>query len=226
MAQNLVINGITYNGVQSLEMTNDSGEKVLYTEGGSGGGGDPSLPAGWQRCDFIQFNGSQMVDTGIIGNQDTQILASFTWENSTQRYLLGCAHADNTAAITAYMNGSWRFGNKVASKSIGIKNPLLPYSALLNKTTIGATSGVTTISGVNDFETIGTLVFGGCRSSNGNYPTTGIVGKGLRLIIWQAGERALDLIPVTDGTVYRFWDTVGQKFHDSVTSTPLGGGNF
>lgn len=38
MAHNLVINGITYPGVESLEMTTDGGEKVLYTEGGGGGG--------------------------------------------------------------------------------------------------------------------------------------------------------------------------------------------
>ncbi len=34
MAQNLVINGVTYNGVNSLEMVNADGEKVIYTEGG------------------------------------------------------------------------------------------------------------------------------------------------------------------------------------------------
>ena len=184
------------------------------------------LPGGYRRCDFIQFDGSNMIDTGIIGDQDTQIFASFTWENSTQRYLLGCAHADNTAAITAYMNGSWRFGDKVASKSFSLKNPLLPFSALLNNTTIGSTSGVTAISGVNDFETIGTLLFGACRSSNGSVPSTGIVGKGFRLVIWKNGERVLELIPVTDGSTYRFWDVIGKKFHDSVTSTPLDGGNW
>lgn len=47
MPQNLVINGITYNGVQSLEMTNDSGEKVLYTEGGSSSGVDEGTNAEW-----------------------------------------------------------------------------------------------------------------------------------------------------------------------------------
>lgn len=215
----------------TLEITENGEYDVTAYEGvsvqvaGSGGSG-PDLPEGYQRCDFIQFNGSNMVDTGIIGDQDTQIFASFTWENSTQRYLLGCAHADNTAAITAYMNGSWRFGDKVASKSFSLKNPLLPFSALLNNTTIGSTSGVTTISGVNDFETIGTLLFGACRSSNGSVPSTGIVGKGFRLVIWKHGERLLELIPVTDGSAYRFWDVIGKKFHDSITSTPLDGGNW
>lgn len=194
---------------------------------GKTAGGGSDLPDGYKQCDYIQFSGTQWVDTGIIGNQDTQICASFTWENDTQRYLLGCAHADNTAAITVYMNGSWRFGNKVASKNISVKNPMLPYSALLNKTTIAATSGITSISEVNDFETIGTLLFGGCRSSNGNYPTSGIVGKGLRLIIWQNNERVLELMPVTNGNgEYRFWDLIGRKFFDSVTNSSLGGGNW
>ena len=218
---------ITENG--EFDIVPDDGytlSKVALTVKVSGDSGDDDLPTGYRRCDFIQFNGSNMVDTGIIGDQDTQIFASFTWENSNQRYLLGCAHADNTAAITAYMNGSWRFGDKVASKSFSLKNPMLPFSALLNNTTIGSTSGVTAISGVNDFETIGTLLFGACRSSNGSVPSTGIVGKGFRLVIWKHGERVLELIPVTDGSAYRFWDVIGRKFYDSVTSTPLDGGNW
>lgn len=32
MAQNLVIGGVTYNGVESMEMTNSSGEKIVYVE--------------------------------------------------------------------------------------------------------------------------------------------------------------------------------------------------
>lgn len=229
MAQNLVIDGVTYNGVESLELTNAAGEKVTYTEGGTGGtgGGDPDLPAGWRRVDFIQFSGSQWVDTGIIGNQDTQISASFTWENSTQRHLFGCASSDNTKSITSYMNGSWRFGNKYASKSIGTKNPMLPYGVLVNKTTIGVTSSVTSISGVNDFETVGTLLLGGARDADGTLPGVGITGKVFHFYVWQGEEQVLKLVPVTNGQgVYSFWDLIGRKFHDSVTSTPLEGGNL
>jgi hypothetical protein len=36
--------------------------------------------------------------------------------------------------------------------------------------------------------------------------------------------QVLKLIPVTDGSTYRFWDVVGKKFHDSITDTPLEGG--
>ena len=202
-------------------------EDIVVTATGGGGGGESGLPAGYRRCDYIQFSGTQLVDTGVIGTQDTQIWASFTWESSTQRHLYGCASSDNTKSITSYMNGSWRFGNKYASKSSGTKNPMLPYSVLMNKTTIGVTNSVSTISGVNDFETVGTLLLGGARDSDGTLPSVGITGKVYSFRLWQGAARVLNLIPVVsaDG-VYKFYDTVSGTFFDSITDTPLGGGDL
>ena len=197
---------------------------VVAAKGGGGGSGD--LPAGYSRVDYIQFNGASWIDTGIIGTQDTQINARFTWENSTQRHLFGCTSSDNTASITSYMNGSWRFGNKSATKTFSNKNPMLPYSALVNKTTISITNSATSISGVNTFETVGTLLLGGARDSDGTLPSVGIVGKVYFFAIWQGEELVLKLVPVTDGTVFRFYDMVSKAFFDSITDTPLGGGNL
>lgn len=191
----------------------------------TGGGGE--LPTGYTRCDYIQFNGSSWIDTGIIGTQDTQINARFTWENSTQRHLFGCTSSDNTKSITSYMNGSWRFGNKSATKTFSNKNPMLPYSALVNKTTISITNGATAISGVNAFETVGTILLGGARDSDGSLPSVGIVGKVYFFAIWQGEELVLKLMPVVseDGT-YRFFDMVTKDFFDSITDTQLDGGNL
>ena len=193
------------------------------------GGGDSidGLPSGYARADFIQFTGKELIDTGIIGNQDTQINTSFTWESTTQRHLFGCASADNTASITSYMNGSWRFGNKTSSKNFSTKNPKLPYSALINKTTVSINSSISSISGVNDFETVGTLLLGGARDSDGTLPTVMITGKVFYFILWQGEELVLKLVPVynADG-VYRFFDLVSKTFFDSITDTPLSGGNF
>lgn len=205
-----------------------SGAAIVGTmSGGGGGGGESGLPAGYRRCDYIQFSGTQLVDTGIVGNQDTQIWASFTWESSTQRHLYGCASSDNIKSITSYMNGSWRFGNKYASKSFSTKNPMLPYSVLMNKTTISATNSVSAISGVNDFETVGTLLLGGARDSDATLPSVGITGKVYRFCLWQGGTLVRNLIPaVSADGVYRFYDTVGQTFFDSITDTPLDGGDW
>lgn len=192
-----------------------------------GGGGDSELPSGYSRVDFIEFSGDQLVDTGIIGNQDTQISASFTWGNATQNHLFGCASSDNTASVTSYMNGSWRFGNKSVTKTVNKNNTILPYAALVNKSRIGITGNNTSISGVNDFETIGTMLLGGARSSNGALPGSGLVGRVFYFNLWQGDEQVMKLVPVVsaDG-VYRFWDMVSKTFFDSITDTPLDGGNL
>lgn len=187
---------------------------------GSGSGETPE----YTRVDYIQFNGNQLVDTGIIGNQDTQICASFTWESSTQRHLYGCASSDNTASITSYMNGSWRFGNKSATKTFSSKEPKLPYSSLVNKTKISTANSNTNISGVADFETVGTLLLGGARDSDGSLPSVGIVGKVFYFYIWQGEEQVLKLVPVVNKEgVYGFLDEVSKNFFTSITDTPLEG---
>jgi hypothetical protein len=219
---------ITKNG--SVEITPDEGyalSKVTANVNVSGSSGDSDLPEGYRRCDYIQFTGSQWIDTGIVGNQNTQVNTCFTWENSTQRHLFGCASSDNTKSITSYMNGSWRFGNKSTSKSFSTKNPMLPYGALVNSTTISTTNSVTSISGVNDFETVGSLLLGGCRDADGTQPSVGITGKVFYFTLWQGVELVRKLIPVTDGNgVYRFWDLISKAFFDSITTTPLEGGNL
>ena len=76
MAQNLIINGITYNGVESLEMTNESGEKVLYTEGGAGGSVDPDPRDLYQRVEWIE-----------------------SAEEGTYPYMITDFYADNSAGV-------------------------------------------------------------------------------------------------------------------------------
>lgn len=187
---------------------------------------ESDLPEGYNKVDFIEFNGNQLIDTGIIGNQNIRIRSSFTWGSSTQNHVYGCASSDNTASITSYTNGSWRFGDKSATKTIVKNNTTLPYSTYVDKTTIGVTGSVTEISNVSDFETIDTLLLGGARNASGELPSSGIVGRIFLFKIWDGGTGVMSLIPVTDGTVYRFWDEVSKTFFDSITDTPLDGGNL
>ena len=198
-------------------------EEIASIEGGGGGGGD--LPAGYSRVDYIQFDGTQTVDTGIICNQNTKIQLVFTRERSTQHYLYGVASSDNTASVTAYMGGSWRFGNKSASK-VPTTNANMIYSGLVDKSTVTITGGASAISGVNDFETVGSLLLGACRNSNGTVGESQFIGKIFFFAISQGEEQVQKLVPVTDGTVFRFYDMVSGAFFDSITDTPLSGGNW
>jgi hypothetical protein len=187
---------------------------------------DSDLPDGYYRVDFIEFNGKQLVDTRLIGNQDTRIRTSFTWGSSTQNHVFGCASPDNTASITSYMNGSWRFGSNSVTKSITKNTNTLPYSAYVDKTTIGVTGSVTAISDVDDFETINTLLLGGARNSSGELPGTGLIGRIFYFYVWDGDTQIMKLVPVSNGTEYRFWDEVSKVFFDSINDTPLEGGNL
>lgn len=204
---------------------NKLNELLTILDGKAAGGG--GVLSGYTLCNYIQFTGEQYIDTGIKGNQNTQICASFVWENTTQCHLYGCTSTNNTASITAYMGGAWRFGNKSSNKTLSSKNVLLPYSSLVNKTTIGMLGSATAISGVNDFETVGTLLVGGARTSDGSLPTSGFMGKVFHFRLWENDEQVLNLVPVvSDDGVYRFFDTISKTFFDSVSDTPLDGGNL
>ena len=217
---------VTENGTYTVPDGVDGYSPVVVNVASSGGGDESGLPTGYSLVDFIEFNGKQLVDTGIIGNQDTQIQTRFTWGGATQNHVFGCASSGNTASITSYMNGSWRFGAKSVTKTIQKNNTLLPYEARVNKTMIGVTGSNSTISDVADFETIDTLLLGGARNASGALPSSGIVGRIWYFSVWDGSTQIMKLLPVTDGNVFRFYDMVSKTFFDSITDTPLGGGNL
>lgn len=200
-------------------------KRVLQGKAAGGGGGGSDLPEGYRRCDYIQFTGEQTVDTGIICNQNTKIQLAFTRERSTQHYMYGVASSDNTASVTAYMGGSWRFGNKSATK-VPTTNANMIYSGLMDKSNVMITGNASTISSVNDFETVGSLLLGACRNSSGTVGASQFIGKIFFFSMWEGDEQVLKLVPVTDGTAFRFFDMVSKTFFDSITDTPLEGGNL
>lgn len=191
----------------------------------AGGAGDPELPPGWWRCDYIQFDGKQTVDTGRKCTQNTRLRIDYTRERATQHYLFGHASEGNNASFTAYQGGSWRYGNKSVTKTVVTRADMV-YSAIMSSSEITITGSAQTITGVNDFETISTLTIGSCRNTDGSLGAPQYEGKVEMVQMWEEGELVLDLTPVTDGTAYAFWDTVSKKFYESITDTPLAGGNW
>lgn len=192
----------------------------------SGGGGDTSIPAGYARADYIQFTGEQIVDTGVVCTQDTRIKVLFTREKSSQHYMYGVASSDNTASVTAYLGGSWRFGNKSSTKN-PTTNADMIYSGVVDSSKITITGSAATISGVNEFETVGSLLIGSCRGAAGSIGAPQFEGTVLLWEMLQGDTLVQKLVPyVSAEGVYRFWDDVTKTFFDSITDTPLEGGNL
>ena len=193
---------------------------------GGGGGGDTGLPAGYRRVDYIRFTGNQEVDTGIVCNQNTKLKVVFTREKSAQHYLFGVASSDNTATVAAYLGGNWRFGNKATSKSPNTNADMI-YIGIVSGSEITMTGSKTAISGVNEFETVGTVILGGVRNASGTISSPTFQGKVLVWLLLDGDTPVQKLVPVvsTDG-VYRFYDMVSGAFFDSITDTPLEGGDL
>ena len=193
------------------------------------GGGDSSFPAGYARADYIRFTGEQIVDTGVVCTQNTKIRMLFTRDSDDSMYMYGVVNSDNTASVTAYMTssgGSWRFGNKYSPKAI-VANEELVQTAIVTKTGFIRADDTASISGVTDFETIGSLTIGAVRNADGTVAAAQFIGKILFFEMWDGSTKVLKLVPVvsTDG-VYRFYDEVSGTFFDSITDTPLVGGNL
>jgi hypothetical protein len=199
---------------------------IVVTATGSDGGGADDIPAGYLHAGYIMFDGSQIVDTGIVCNQSAKIKSVYTRETSTSVYLYGVASTGNTAAVTAYLGGNWRFGSKYATRVI-TTSPDLIHTIIQDKTGIDGIASKNNYSGVTDFTAIGSLLIGTARNGNGTIGSAQFVGKVFLFELWQYGEEVRHMIPVvsTDG-VYRFFDTVSQTFFDSITDAPLGGGNL
>lgn len=214
------------------EMTEQSAllariKSALAGKAAGGGGGDvqiEGLPKGYVRAGYIQFNADQAVDTGIIGNQNTKIKCLYTRETSSSAYLYGCASSDNTAAITAYFGGNWRFGSKATTVTPTTSEDLINTS-IQDKTGVDRITANGGYSGVTAFETIGTLLLGACRNANGSVGTSVYRGKVFLFEIWQSSELVCKLVPVVsmDGE-YALWDTVSQKFAESLKGNPFNGG--
>lgn len=176
----------------------------------------------YTRVGYIQFTGEQTIDTGIICNQDTKLKVVFTREKSAQHYLFGVASSDNTASVTAYLGGSWRFGNKSVTKTLTTNEDMV-YSGVVDNSQITITGSQSTISGVNDFETIGSLLIGTSRSASGNVSSPQFLGKIYSFEMWEGETQVLKLIPAIKDDIYGFWDEVSETFFTSITDTQLQG---
>ena len=188
------------------------------------GGGSSS---GIQKVAYIQFTGDQAIETGIMGNQDTKIIATFTMETTTSCYLFNVGSTNNVATISGYLSnagGFWRFGAKYVQVKISTNQDFIS-TFILSKKGVEREYNTNGMSGVTDFETVNSIVIGGQKTTDGTISSIDFIGKLFLFEIWQGGELALKLVPARDENGnYGFLDEVSGTFFTSVNGIPLSGG--
>ena len=189
---------------------------------------DSGEPREYEKIDYIQFTGTQAVDTGIVCTQDTRIKVLFTRDDDVQRYLYGVLSTGNTASVTAYLtsgSGNWRFGNRTMIRGIVAREEIV-HTSIIDKTGITGNTGTGDYDTVSNFTSIGSLILGSARNTDGSIDTNlMLVGKVFRFEMWSGEELVLQLIPViTKSGEYGFWDTVTKSIKTSITNVSLRGG--
>ena len=150
----------------------------------------------------------------------------FSRESTREQYLYGTISSDHTASVTAFLSsgGAWRFGNSSLNRTLPVSTELV-QTAIIQKDSKTINEYTQTISNVNNFETIGSLIIGGTRYANGDISSGQFVGKIFLFEIWNESEKLLQLIPVKEkNDTFRFYDIISKIFFDSITDTPLKGG--
>lgn len=208
----------------------DKVENKFYTNSGTGSFGSGATTGGvveeYQRVEYLDFTGGQIINSGVIPTRDTTTQVTFktstdgkwlfgsrTGYNTTDTYAMHLYTASNSLwyqiASSSTPQQSYNFsGNKVTVKVD--KNYMWVNGKQLNSTAFSS-SGFTTSSWP--------LYFGGIneKGSGTDRPFTGQIYD---IKIWQGSTLVRDFVPVvrSRGGVAGMYDMVEGKFYANAGS--------
>lgn len=214
-----------------LEEQYDLITQIQSALNGKAAGGESSgessgglIPEGYALVDYIEFTGSQYIDTKIIPNKNTKAVATFIPE-AVGKYLYGVIGANNTGCFGAYLGSAnnWRFSDTTSKPVIAAGSA---YVSSQSASGVKANNTSYALAETpSDFTSHGSLILGGNRSTSSTYASYD--GKIFRFRLYQNNNLVLDYVPCknADGA-YGFWDLVSQEFCVSNSSSLLSGGNL
>lgn len=167
------------------------------------------------QLEYLESDGNQWIDTGFIGNQDTEIQTQFLITRTSQRVYGSYATGKNITAYESTNGGNHRFGNQTAL----IVAPLnTPITIVQNKDGITYNETLYSYTNVNDFETNSTLYVGDINGFASGYR---LMGNWYYFKILQNGKIVMYLIPAFDENLnVCMYDLVSkQYFYNEGTGT-------
>ena len=174
------------------------------------GGGEIRITDDYELLDYVEFSADKMFDAGII--ESTYTIESLWARSSTSasQYMYGFVTSPHTASVTAYLSGTWRWGNQGSSMTFNDKNQHYTRQYNANIYYDGTTRAY---SKSPAFTTADTLIVGGRRGSDG-VPVATFNGRIYYYRIYYSSTIILEWYPcrrLSDG-VAGFWDCANQKF--------------
>lgn len=174
-----------------------------------GGGGINNLPYD-AEVEYLESSGTQYIDTGIIGNQDTEIQGTVMFLDDTNAMVWG----DNSVSsrqisLFRTSTGNSRFDGWGASanyKSFMPKDSILQLTENQNGIYVNNILKKS-ITGVTSFKTGNTIYFYWCHTTSANK----VLARFYEFSIIENGVKKIDLIPVRVGTTGYMYDRVSRQ---------------
>ena len=164
------------------------------------------------ELEYLEGTGTQWIDTGVYGNQDTKIelaisITSFIQTNYSSVFGNYNSSSDSISIFAGRISGSatTRFGN--ASTNSLVLSAATRYDIVVDKNGVSYNDSTIQWSPSNTFTTNGTLIAFGR-----NVTTYGLfIGKVYYCKIYAGSILVRDFIPVRKGTVGYLYDRVTRK---------------
>lgn len=174
------------------------------------GGGEVKITTDYEIINHVTFNADKMFDACIIEKSYT---IESLWARditSSSQYMYGIVTSPHTASVTAYLGGTWRWGNQGSSLTFNDKNQHYTRHYDANIYYDGSSRAYSKASA---FTTPDTLIVGGRRGSDG-VPVATFDGRIYYFRIYEGTTVMLEWYPcrrLSDG-VEGFWDCLNQTF--------------
>lgn len=174
------------------------------------GGGEICITDDYEIISHVTFNADKMFDACIIEKSYTIESLWARDTTSSSQYMYGIVTSPHTASVTAYLGGTWRWGNQGSSLTFNDKNQHYTRHYDANIYYDGSSRAYSKASA---FTTPDTLIVGGRRGSDG-VPVATFNGRIYYFRIYYSSTVVLEWYPckrILDG-VEGFWDSVSQTF--------------
>lgn len=174
------------------------------------GGGEIRITDDYELLDYVEFSADKMFDACIIEKSYTIESLWARDTTSSSQYMYGIVTSPHTASVTAYLGGTWRWGNQGSSLTFNDKNQHYTRHYDANIYYDGSSRAYSKASA---FTTPDTMIVGGRRGSDG-VPVATFNGRIYYFRIYEGTTVMLEWYPcrrLSDG-VEGFWDCVTQTF--------------